>query len=387
MGGLAIDLIQHAPKAALLVTLPLLFALIVGVALRKRPSFERSVVWKAAIASALLLPFVSLVGSLAGEAPPARAVVRLSSDPVVPAWIAFAAGLWATVAAVLAARLGIVWFAQRREVRLASPPTGATWEVFASLRSELGAATADLRVAGTRAAYTFGWLRPVVVVPERSAHWTRDAWRFALTHELVHLRRRDYLEQLFAEALCCAWWWNPLVWVARDRAELERERACDEATVARGPAPAAYAEFLLGEATSDAPLAIGTGMGRGSVRQLKRRVVAIVGPSPGLPSPRIASAWAVAAALVAGGGALLPVPDPLSPRRPFAVELPDGRSVLTNSGSFAEQLRRRGRAAMRGLPDARRVDVEMSPAQLEALRRGESVSVPFDPTQPQEENK
>jgi beta-lactamase regulating signal transducer with metallopeptidase domain len=59
-----------------------------------------------------------------------------------------------------------------------------------------------------------------------------------LIHELAHARRHDNLIRLLYEALLCALWFHPLMWLAGARIGLYRELSCDESVVRRSHGPA-----------------------------------------------------------------------------------------------------------------------------------------------------
>ena len=80
---------------------------------------------------------------------------------------------------------------------------------------------------------TFGWRRPTIVLPIDARDWSESDLRRAFVHELEHVRRGDWPMQLAARAICAAYWFHPLVWVAWRRLCLESERACDDAVVDR----------------------------------------------------------------------------------------------------------------------------------------------------------
>ena len=80
---------------------------------------------------------------------------------------------------------------------------------------------------------TFGWGRPTIVLPIDARDWSESDLRRALVHELEHVRRGDWPVQLAARAICAAYWFHPLVWVAWRRLCLESERACDDAVIDR----------------------------------------------------------------------------------------------------------------------------------------------------------
>ena len=92
---------------------------------------------------------------------------------------------------------------------------------------------------------TWGWRRPVVMLPASASAWSAERMRVVLLHELAHARRGDWVVQLAAEALRCVWWFNPLAWVLRARLRRESEQAADDLVLAHGVAPATFATHLV----------------------------------------------------------------------------------------------------------------------------------------------
>jgi beta-lactamase regulating signal transducer with metallopeptidase domain len=73
-----------------------------------------------------------------------------------------------------------------------------------------------------------GWLRPALLLPEGFLDtFTRQQLRYAVLHELAHLRRSDVLVNWIATAAAALHWFNPLVRLALSRLAEERELACD----------------------------------------------------------------------------------------------------------------------------------------------------------------
>ena len=92
---------------------------------------------------------------------------------------------------------------------------------------------------------TWGAVRPRLLVPDEFADWESDRKRIALLHELIHIKRGDYLVQLVTGLACAIHWFNPLVWLARRQMVIEREGACDDVALRMGSRPSDYAEHLL----------------------------------------------------------------------------------------------------------------------------------------------
>ena len=92
---------------------------------------------------------------------------------------------------------------------------------------------------------TWGWRRPVVMLPASASEWSAERMRVVLLHELAHARRGDWLLQMAAEALRCVWWFNPLAWMVRARLRRESEHAADDLVLAQGVPAATCATHLV----------------------------------------------------------------------------------------------------------------------------------------------
>ena len=75
----------------------------------------------------------------------------------------------------------------------------------------------------------WGLLAPnVILLPADADSWGEDRLRAVLLHELAHIRRNDWESRLIAQIMCAVYWFNPLVWFAARRMQVEAERACDD---------------------------------------------------------------------------------------------------------------------------------------------------------------
>lgn len=92
---------------------------------------------------------------------------------------------------------------------------------------------------------TWGLARPKVILPSAAEMWTDDRARVVLSHELAHICRGDWIVQLAAELLRAVYWFNPIVWIACRRLRLESEHACDDEVMVRGIAGTDYASHLI----------------------------------------------------------------------------------------------------------------------------------------------
>jgi bla regulator protein blaR1 len=127
-----------------------------------------------------------------------------------------------------------------------------------------------------------------------------------LVHELAHLRRGDHRVRFFELAVTALYWWNPVVWWARQSLREVEEQCCDAWVVWAFPESAkSYAETLLetldflNQSELSEPL-LASGFGR--VQHLRRRLTMIMSGT----TPRLLSTWGALGALSLGA-LLLPI--------------------------------------------------------------------------------
>ena len=146
---------------------------------------------------------------------------------------------------------------------------------------------------------TGGLWRPAILLPAAAAKWSGGRRRAVLTHELIHVRRRDAPRQLVVRAALALYWFHPLAWVASRLAASAREEACDQEVLALGARPSQYARHLLAVAggMSPGPSVLSLPMVRHSGSRLEQRIVSILEPN----RPR-ASTIVTALVLTAIGG-------------------------------------------------------------------------------------
>ncbi len=118
--------------------------------------------------------------------------------------------------------------------------------------------------------------RPVVLVPTDWTDWPEPHRRACLLHELSHLATYDDWTKLSQEFLRIPFFFHPLVHWLLTRLDLERELLGDEAVVALGFDPVAYARLLLDLARRPGRLVpVLPSLSHGTLPFLERRTVKV----------------------------------------------------------------------------------------------------------------
>ena len=144
-----------------------------------------------------------------------------------------------------------------------------------------------------------GWLRPVILLPAASLMGlTAEQLESILAHELAHIRRHDYLVNLFQNVLETLLFYHPAVWWISSCVRAEREICCDEIAVRLCGDRLVYAQALTTlEELRGGPAFLALGANGGSLLQ---RIRHLSGASAGEAfSSRRRTGGAVVAALVA----------------------------------------------------------------------------------------
>ena len=212
-------------------------------------------------------PSAAIVTPSASPAPPPaptpqteeRAVFpsdgRVASSARAPAAIARGPSLttllvvlWALGAAALLLRLGAGTVIVARLARRGARVDDGGWLSLAQrLATTLRIDRPLTLLRGDRLGVpvTWGIVYPVVLLPEDADAWPEERRRYVLVHEMAHVKRLDALTQLVGQLALAVFWFNPLLWIAVRRMQLEREHACDDYVLRHGTQPSRYAEDLL----------------------------------------------------------------------------------------------------------------------------------------------
>lgn len=98
--------------------------------------------------------------------------------------------------------------------------------------------------------YTFGFLRPSIVLPVTINQWNKKDLKPVLIHELEHIKRKDFLSQSIASFICSIFWFVPMVWILRQNLYVEQEKACDDGVIQNGENRKHYAKQMIRLASS-----------------------------------------------------------------------------------------------------------------------------------------
>ncbi|HXH07967.1 MAG TPA: M56 family metallopeptidase [Vicinamibacterales bacterium] len=247
MAGLdAQNLLLHWLQAGLVAAA----AGVASAALPLRPARLRLFFWQATLLVCLVLPLVQ------PRRPIARAPVRVEATLAVPAVTAAEAGSVSTTApwmpllpvlVAAGAALRLAWMAAGlvglRRLRRAARPFVLPPDI-SDAQERLGV-RASVLLADDRGPLTFGWRDPVVLLPSAIVDLDEAARRAVVLHELLHVRRRDWLVALAEEMAVALLWFHPWSWWIRRRIRLARELAVDREVVAFTGAARPYAAGLL----------------------------------------------------------------------------------------------------------------------------------------------
>jgi protein TonB len=263
------NLVAYSLQIGLLVAL----AAFVPAILRLRLPGAKLVYWHFLLAACLLLP---VLGPRTRET--GTSTVQISSTvtlvtrtqpaprPGIPmsemALLLLAAGV-----VVRLGWLGVGLWRLRQYRRHSQPLKPATnWNV-----------EADLRISGAIASpVTFGFRKPVVLLPARFPELDAQIQEAILCHEVLHVRRHDWLFTVAEELVRAVFWFHPAIWWLLGEIGLAREQAVDRRVIELTQHRDTYLDALLAIAGARPQLDLAPAPLFLRKRHLKQRVISIL---------------------------------------------------------------------------------------------------------------
>jgi TonB family protein len=242
--------------------------------------------WRTILLACLLLPLcqpwtvtlpqAASLTTIAVPAPPATVTITEAVTPSRP-W-----RLVDVVLSVLAAGIGAraLWLAMgacslrrlRREALPLDPLPASVRQAQERIGTRAGIYTSH-RISGP---LTFGLFRPVVMFPPGVSEMPPHVQEAMTCHELLHVRRRDWLAEITEELVRTVLWFHPAIWWLIGRIQLTREQVVDEAAVRMTESKERYVEALLAVARATAPPAFAPVSAFLRRHLLKKRVARIL---------------------------------------------------------------------------------------------------------------
>jgi len=252
--------------ASLLALVPVALAAGTALALRRASAQGRTLAWRSAVIVLLLIiagrqlplhwmawvvpstlaaPLVAL-----GRVQVTSVTMVLGADESSAPSMSVAAVILLVYAigvlTVLASTCAGLWRA-RRLLRRARP-ADAGWRLAADEARAVLGLRRRIRVFTSRdvsVPVTWGYWRPVVVLPASLPKWNASERRLVMLHEAEHARSGDWLFALAARAACAVYWFHPAAWWTAHQLRADCELACDERVIAAGVRRSDYADLLV----------------------------------------------------------------------------------------------------------------------------------------------
>ena len=287
---------------------------------RLERGLPRYVAYLTALLVLALCPFATLIYSNSVEQPTVAALTALSNieqqatgfslelATIVAPYSLWVTTFWFVGVAVLGLRFAAgVWGLRRMQASLQPVSTAISQrasQVAQRLGIErLGVGSAwSVRCSTTmNQPITFGWLRPIIVLPASLlTAQSPEVLDAVLAHELAHIRRYDLWVNTLQRVIESVLFFHPVVWRISRRVREERELCCDDIAVSLTGEPIAYATALervasirLGGSLATVTVAMSTG----GLSYRVRRVLGFADPLAAnvVMSPRLLAAGAVLA--------------------------------------------------------------------------------------------
>jgi bla regulator protein blaR1 len=268
--------------------------------------------WRALLLACVILPFCqpwTVQVSPVGASPMVSAAISTEAAAVARAVSTDSPRrLEDILIAVLLAGVALrsVWLAMGalalRRLRRGASPLAPLPPTIRDAQDRVGAAGRILISDRASGPMTFGLFRPVVLLPTDVRGMAPHIQEAIAYHELIHVRRRDWLDELIEEAVRTIFWFHPAVWWLIGRIRLSREQVVDQAVIRFTQSRERYVDALLVMALRKAPFSLAPAPTFLRRSLLKKRVAHIMQETT-MTTRRLIASLTASAAVVGLAGA------------------------------------------------------------------------------------
>ncbi len=370
------DLAVYCAQLAILITAGGLMMAIT----RLREPRVRLIYWQVLLALGLLLPAIEPWQTApqveqgmaqAGERMAHAGSIGIEAAAALPAHPASSFPIYEVVAIVLVAGLlfRLLWLAtglmQLRQSQRHACPLGSHAAVE-QFKAMLGVSPAVLVSERISSPVTFGWRKPRVLLPRKFIQMDETRQRAIICHELLHVRRRDWLWHVLEEILRTFFWFHLAVEWLIAQIRLSREQVVDRTVVMLASSRRDYLDALFEIASASSTPRHAPALLFLSERHLKRRVALILKEAP-MSRKKLTVALSASLAALLTTGALVVTLLPLKTSAKTS-------AAQASSAVHLKAPQVRPDTHFYGNPDARLTVVEFGDFQCPACRKAESVA-------------
>jgi TonB family protein len=208
--------------------------------------------WQALLFICLMVPFLQrwehpvlrrvILKSAASPVTAVPVTVRVEAVPSIPwemlVWI-LAAGIFLRLAWLMIGLFRLNLFQRKSCMFLEEQATVRDMQWRTGVRVSL------LLSGEIDSPVTFGLRTPKIILPLSFRNLSESCQKAVLCHELLHVRRYDWILIIIEEIICSIFWFHPAVWWLRSRIHLSREQAVDHEVVQMTGSKQPYLNSLL----------------------------------------------------------------------------------------------------------------------------------------------
>ncbi|MBO9151474.1 M56 family metallopeptidase [Chitinophaga sp. GCM10012297] len=190
-----------------------------------------------------------VLAKAAQHTPPPQADGLQVLFPGMESYFPLLVGIYVVGVTVMTIKLCVDLSQLRHVRRLGVTPMGPVWEQhLRELGKRLGISKkVQLFISEhLQVPVMIGFLKPVILLPAAMvSNLSPEQLEAILLHELAHIKRNDYLLNIFQSIVETILFFNPFVWWISRNIRQEREHCCDDLVIAGTVQPMHYAKALV----------------------------------------------------------------------------------------------------------------------------------------------